>query len=74
MVSNNTRVSVGVFQTEGPNVKDLPWPFAGTIRVTLLNQKLDDYHHERMKNVKHTATLTIVFSMLKYIWQKSLIR
>ena len=73
--AKDTHVSVGVFLTEGPNDKDLPWPFAGTVSVTLLNQKLDDYHHELIEEIEKKEKIqsnSFVYIRLKFISQTAL--
>ncbi len=75
--AKNTHISVGVELLDGPNNKDLPWPFAGTVSVTLLNQKLDDYHHQVIEEIEkeeniHPHSPSYVYTELKFISQTAL--
>ncbi len=40
-----SHVSVAFELCEGPYDKMLPWPFQGTVKIILLNQLANDYHH-----------------------------
>ncbi len=40
-----SHVSVGIQLDEGPYDKVLSWPFQGTVKIELLNQLSNEYHH-----------------------------
>jgi TNF receptor-associated factor 4 len=42
-----THLSVYAYLMRGDNDDYLPWPFAGIVKVNLLNQRIDDNHHSR---------------------------
>ena len=76
-----THLSVYVYLMRGDNDNHLPWPFTGTVKVELLNQLKDGYHHSKSiefgrtdssKRVEDGDTAITGYGYQKYILQSSL--